>query len=79
MSESNIQEYISNIVSKYLPPSLPPWQICIIPIVSQNTVHPESSASCGEVGVTAGEDQPASTECSMVIYLHFLWCLEKMD
>lgn len=33
VTESNIQDYISNIVSKYLPAGLPPWQICVIPIV----------------------------------------------
>lgn len=33
VTESNIQDYISNIVSKYLQVGLPPWQICVIPIV----------------------------------------------
>lgn len=30
---ANIQDYISNIVSKYLQVGLPPWQICVIPVV----------------------------------------------
>lgn len=30
---SNIQDYISNIVSKYFPVGLPPWQICVIPVI----------------------------------------------
>lgn len=33
ITESNIQDYISNIVSKYLPAGLSPWQICVIPVV----------------------------------------------
>lgn len=72
VSEANIQEYISNIVSKYLPPSLPPWQICIIPIISQNIVRLELPAPEGEDGVTDGDDQSVSTECSTVICFYFL-------
>lgn len=33
VTESNIQDYISNIVSKYLQVGLPPWQIYVIPVV----------------------------------------------
>lgn len=32
ISEANIQEYISNIVSKYLPADVPQWQMFVIPI-----------------------------------------------
>lgn len=35
---SNIQDYISNIVSKYFPVGLPPWQICVIPVI--RTISP---------------------------------------
>lgn len=31
VTSSNVQDYISNIVSKYFPVGLPPWQICVIP------------------------------------------------
>ncbi|KAG6455398.1 uncharacterized protein LOC115446888 isoform X2 [Manduca sexta] len=31
VSDSNIQEYVSDIVSKYFPPDQPPWQYIIIP------------------------------------------------
>lgn len=31
ISESNIQEYVSNITSKYMPIDLPQWQIVMIP------------------------------------------------
>lgn len=33
VTEANIKDYISNIVSKYLQVGLPPWQICVIPVV----------------------------------------------
>lgn len=33
VTKRNIQDYISNIVSKYLPVGLPPWQICVIPVI----------------------------------------------
>lgn len=52
VTESNIQDYISNIVSKYLPVGLPPWQICVIPLIktapltrSEETAGPSSSAA----------------------------------
>ncbi|KAJ8957429.1 hypothetical protein NQ318_004909 [Aromia moschata] len=31
VTEINIQEYVSDIVSKYLPSGIPPWQVIIIP------------------------------------------------
>lgn len=50
MTESNIQDYISNIVSKYLPAGLSPWQICVIPVIrtiqlprSDETAGPSTS------------------------------------
>lgn len=58
VTESNIQDYISNIVSKYLPVGLPPWQICVIPIIrsvplarSDETAGPSTSAES-----TSGND-----------------------
>ncbi|XP_041971276.1 uncharacterized protein LOC121727468 [Aricia agestis] len=34
VSDSNIQEYVSDKISKYFPPDQPPWQYIIIPCVS---------------------------------------------
>ncbi|VEN39141.1 unnamed protein product [Callosobruchus maculatus] len=36
VTEYNIQEYVSDIVSKYLPASIPPWQVIIIPSSEDN-------------------------------------------
>ncbi|KAJ8923174.1 hypothetical protein NQ315_001728 [Exocentrus adspersus] len=36
VTEFNIQEYVSDIVSKYLPAGIPPWQIIIIPSSEDN-------------------------------------------
>lgn len=43
MTEANVQDYISNIVSKYLPPEQPPWQICIVPLAASQPT--QSSAT----------------------------------
>lgn len=61
MTEANIQDYISNIVSKYLQVGLPPWQICVIPIVKsvplarsdEAAAEPSTSA---DRDVTSGND-----------------------
>lgn len=46
VTEANIQDYISNIVSKYLQVGLPPWQICVIPVVkSVPLARPDESAA----------------------------------
>lgn len=45
VTEANVQDYISNIVSKYLPPDLPPWQICVIPLATNSTRPDEPIAS----------------------------------
>ncbi|XP_046400941.1 uncharacterized protein LOC124167164 isoform X2 [Ischnura elegans] len=34
VTEFNVQECVSDIVSKYLPPDIPPWQATIIPVFS---------------------------------------------
>ncbi|KAJ8972055.1 hypothetical protein NQ317_010924 [Molorchus minor] len=36
VTEYNIQEYVSDIVSKYLPSGIPPWQVIIIPSSEDN-------------------------------------------
>ncbi|XP_018575248.1 uncharacterized protein LOC108914034 [Anoplophora glabripennis] len=36
VTEFNIQEYVSDIVSKYLPAGIPPWQVIIIPSSEDN-------------------------------------------
>lgn len=33
VTSANVQDYISNIVSKYFPVGLPPWQIVVIPAI----------------------------------------------
>lgn len=55
VTEINIQDYISNIVSKYLPPDLPPWQICVIPMANATRLDDAAStnlsaAECGPSG-----------------------------
>lgn len=49
VTSANIQDYISNIVSKYFPAGLPPWQICVIPVLgtqtSQRSEEPPSAVS----------------------------------
>lgn len=35
VSTSNIQEYVSRAVTKYLPVDIPPWQIELIPCVAE--------------------------------------------
>lgn len=55
VTETNIQDYISNIVSKYLPPDLPPWQICVIPMANATRLDDAASstlsaAECGPSG-----------------------------
>lgn len=46
VTKGNIQDYISNIVSKYLPIGLPPWQICVIPVIrTVSSARPDDTAS----------------------------------
>lgn len=73
ITEANIQDYISNIVSKYLPPDLPPWQICVIPMSSTNTTRVDdvpatvtttttlSSDECGPSGMASTSDAAMET------------------
>lgn len=67
VTTTNIQDYISNIVSKYLPVGLPPWQICVIPVIAPTTSAtrteditsiPSTSAS----GNDTEEEQPSSSD-----------------
>lgn len=39
ISEANIQECVSAIVSKYMPPDFPPWQIKLIPLANENAYY----------------------------------------
>ncbi|XP_063699022.1 uncharacterized protein LOC134829722 isoform X2 [Culicoides brevitarsis] len=48
ISETNIQEYISNIVSKYLPSDVPQWQMFVIPTTSTVNLNVASTSSASE-------------------------------
>lgn len=78
VTAANIQDYISNIVSKYLQVGLPQWQICVIPVVKsvplarsdEAAAEPSTSAE-----VASGNDdtedeqhqsQPSSNEQTTV-------------
>lgn len=39
ITETNVQECISSIVSKYMSPDFPPWQIKIIPLANENSFY----------------------------------------
>lgn len=39
ISESNIQECVNLIVSKYMSPDIPPWQVKIIPLGNENAFY----------------------------------------
>lgn len=73
VTESNVQDYISNIVSKYLPANKPPWQICVIPIIgpAPSTVRPDEMASTSlyDSDVEAEQQQSANDPSSVMIYL----------
>lgn len=70
MTESNVQDYISNIVSKYFPVGLPPWQICVIPVIGTvssantedtTTVASTSAESAGAVDMEDDQQTPSDT------------------
>ncbi|XP_058819675.1 uncharacterized protein LOC131682304 [Topomyia yanbarensis] len=44
LTEANLQDYVSEIISKYMPPDIPPWQIFCIPMFSGNPAS--GSAEC---------------------------------
>ncbi|BES98312.1 transcription initiation factor tfiid subunit [Nesidiocoris tenuis] len=39
VSDANIQEYVSDIIAKLLPPEFPPWQITVIPTQQDRTTY----------------------------------------
>ena len=45
VSDANIQEFISDLITKYIPSDLPQWQVMVIPVVKKitNTVDPDIS------------------------------------
>lgn len=71
---TNVQDYISNIVSKYLPVGLPPWQICVIPVISTTpTTRTEDIASAPSTSASGNdteEEQPSSSDSATVRYLY---------
>ncbi|XP_055541993.1 uncharacterized protein LOC129727814 [Wyeomyia smithii] len=44
LTEANLQEYVSEIISKYMPPDISPWQIFCIPMFSSSPAS--GSAEC---------------------------------
>lgn len=64
VTETNIQDYISNIVSKYLPPDLPPWQICVIPMSNSTRLDDASSQTLS--APECGPSSVASTSAATV-------------
>lgn len=69
----NVQDYISNIVSKYLPVGLPPWQICVIPVIgptsTTSSTRPEDIASVASTSASGNdteEEQPSSSDLGAV-------------
>ncbi|XP_021711906.1 uncharacterized protein LOC110680414, partial [Aedes aegypti] len=44
LTEANLQDYVSDIISKYMPPEIPPWQIFCIPMAYGGTAS--GSAEC---------------------------------
>lgn len=61
VTEANIQDYVSNIVSKYLPPDLPPWQICVIPMATRSDDAVSSTLSAAECESPASGSASTST------------------
>lgn len=59
ITESNVQNYISNIISKYLPSNIPPFQISIIPIFGQ---APSTGTRSDEMASTSSYDSDVEAE-----------------
>lgn len=74
VTTANVQDYISNIVSKYLPIGLPPWQICVIPMAgttsSTRTEDPVSLPSTSASGNDTEEEQQPTSDSATVRYLY---------
>ncbi|XP_055613168.1 uncharacterized protein LOC129759680 [Uranotaenia lowii] len=45
LTESNLQDFVSDIISKYMPSDIPPWQVFCIPMAS-GTSASSGSAEC---------------------------------
>lgn len=54
ITEANIQEYISNIVSKYLPSDVPQWQMFVIPTAASNAA--KTSLNVASTSKTIGSN-----------------------
>lgn len=70
VTETNIQDYVSNIVSKYLPPDMPPWQICVIPMANttrSDDVVSSSSLSAAECEPSASGSASTSTSATEMV------------
>lgn len=80
VTESNVQDYISNIVSKYFPVGLPPWQICVIPVIgtvssasAENTATEASTSAESASAINMDEDQQTASDTTAV--RHYTKCL----
>lgn len=77
VNESNIQDYISNIVSKYMPSNLPPWQIGVIPILgtAPTTIRLDdvASTSSQSLGNDVDTEQQLLNDSLSVINKMFLF------
>lgn len=67
VTEANVQDYISNIVSKYLPTNLPPWQICVIPITNTTVVTHTDVASTSDQSNENDREHQSTNDSSTVI------------
>lgn len=58
VTSTNVQDYISNIVSKYFPVGLPPWQICVIPVIgAASTQRSEEAASIPSTSADSASEE----------------------
>lgn len=65
ISVANVQDYLSNIVSKHLPRVLPPWQICVIPIFGPApTSTPTSTSNLVSLSSPRSSDQAGTSSQS---------------
>lgn len=63
VTEANVQDYISSIVSKYLPPEQPPWHICIVPLaIAPSATTRAEEAATADVDVDVAVNTDIDTE-----------------
>uniref|UniRef100_A0A336LT33 CSON004080 protein n=1 Tax=Culicoides sonorensis TaxID=179676 RepID=A0A336LT33_CULSO len=57
ISETNIQDYLSNIVSKYLPADVPQWQMFVIPVMQPSGQKSQNVASTSKEQFSDSQNQ----------------------